>query len=179
MGPTDLAERLTSVQVVDVRWPNEWTAGHIAGARHIPQDELDDRLGEIDHERPVVTVCRTGSRSALAAEWLRDDGFKAENLEGGLEAWAVAGLPLVTDDAAPGRVVDPETPPDDRPEEHKRLQTELLGVLFAVQERFGDREPTDDELRAFLRQRLIDQGRSPDEADEFLAQMDEQRTDEH
>ncbi len=46
-------------------------------------------------------------------------------------------------------------------------------MLFAVQERFGDREPTDDEVRAFLRERLTGEGRSPEEADEFLARMDE------
>jgi rhodanese-related sulfurtransferase len=173
VGPNDLAERLTSVQVVDVRWPNEWAAGHIDGARHIPQDQLDDRQGELDRERPVVTVCRTGNRSAVAASWLRDDGFQAENLDGGLDEWAAAGLPLVAPDGTPGRVVDPEPPPDDRPEEQQRLQAELLSVLFAVQERFGDREPTEGEVRAFLRERLIGEGRSPEEADEFLARLDE------
>jgi rhodanese-related sulfurtransferase len=174
VGPTELAEQLTGVQVVDVRWPNEWAAGHIDGARHVRQDELDDRLGELDRERPVVTVCRSGSRSAVAAGWLRDDGFQAENLDGGLEAWAAAGLPLITPDGTWGRVVEPEPPEDDRPEQHRRLQNELLSVLFAVQERFGDRAPSDDEVRGFLRERLIDEGRSPEEADEFLARMDEE-----
>jgi rhodanese-related sulfurtransferase len=169
MTPSQLAARLHDVQVVDVRWPNEWDAGHVEGSRHIPQDELDDRLGELDRARPVVTVCRSGNRSAAAAESLRGDGLDAENLDGGLLAWADAGLPLVTDAGAAGEVVDPEPPADDRPAEQQRLQEELLSVLFAVQEHFGDREPSDDEVRAFLRQRLIDQGRSPGEADEFMA----------
>ena len=173
MHPSDLAERVAAVQAVDVRWPNEWTAGHIDGSRHIRQDELDDRLGELDRERPIVTICRTGSRSAVAAQWLRDDGFQAENLDGGVEAWVAAGLPLVAEDGTPGRVVDPDPPPDDRPEEHQRLQAEMLSVVFAVQERFGDREPSEDEVRAFLRERLIEEGRSPEEADDFLAHMDE------
>lgn len=173
MEPTELADRLNRVQVVDVRWPNEWAAGHIDGARHIGQDELDDRLAELGRDTPIVTVCRSGSRSAVAAGWLRDDGFQAENLEGGLEAWVAEGLPLVADDGTPGRVVEPQPPPDDRPEQQQRLQSELLSVLFAVQERFGDREPSDEEVRAFLRERLISEGRSPEEADEFLAEMDE------
>jgi hypothetical protein len=104
---------------------------------------------------------------------LRADGFDAENLDGGLVAWADAGLPLVTGDGAAGQVVDPEPPPDDRPVEQQRLQNELMSVLMAVQDHFGDREPSDDEVRAFLRQRLIDQGRSPAEADEFMAGLDE------
>jgi rhodanese-related sulfurtransferase len=171
--PSQLAARLHAVQVVDVRWPNEWEAGRIEGSRHIPQDELDDRLDELDRGRPVVTVCRSGSRSAAAATSLRADGFDAENLDGGLVAWADAGLPLVTGDGAAGQVVDPEPPPDDRPVEQQRLQNELMSVLMAVQDHFGDREPSDDEVRAFLRQRLIDQGRPPAEADEFMAGLDE------
>jgi rhodanese-related sulfurtransferase len=176
MGPAELAEHLVDVQVVDVRWPNEWAAGHIEGAFHVPQDTLDDNLGEIDRDRPVVAVCRAGHRSAMAAEWLRADGFQAENLEGGLLAWVEAGLPLTADSGGPGRVVDPDPPPDDRPEGQQRLQTEMLSVLFAVQEHFGDREPSDDEVRGFLRQRLIDQGRSAEEADRFLTEMDRPET---
>lgn len=49
-----LERRKDEVQVVDVRWPNEWEAGHIAGAVHIPVEELDDRLDELDRSRPVV-----------------------------------------------------------------------------------------------------------------------------
>jgi rhodanese-related sulfurtransferase len=165
--PAELAARRGEVQIVDVRWLNEWEAGHIDGAIHIPQDELDDRLEEIGRGRPVVTVCRSGGRSAAAAEQLRAEGFVVENLEGGLLAWAEEGLPLT------GPVIEPEPPPDDRPEHLKRLQEEFLSVLFAVQEHFGESEPTDEEVVAFLRQRLIDQGRSPEEADAFMAGIGE------
>jgi rhodanese-related sulfurtransferase len=173
MTPAELHARRLDVQVVDVRWPNEWDAGRIDGALHIPQDELDDRLDEIDRGRPVVTVCRTGSRSGAAAAELRDEGFAAENLDGGLEAWAGAGLPLVTADGQPGTVVEPEPPPDDRPIEHQRIQAEMMSVLLDLQDRFGDREPSDEEVREFLRQRLIDEGRTPEEADQFMAGIDE------
>jgi len=169
--PAELAARRDEVQIVDVRWPKEWEAGHIDGSRHIPQDELEDRSREIGRGRPVVTVCRSGNRSALAAEELRAEGFAAESLDGGLIAWVEGGLALVTDDGQPGEVVAPEPPPDDRPVEHQRLQDELLSVLFAVQDHFGDADPTDEEVVAFLRQRLIDQGRSPEEADEFMAKL--------
>jgi rhodanese-related sulfurtransferase len=164
--PAELAVRGHEVQIVDVRWPNEWEAGRIDGSVHIPQDELDDRLDELDRERPVVAVCRSGSRSASAAEQLRADGFQAENLDGGLEAWIADGLPFT------GELVEPEPPADDRPEGHQRLQAEFLNVLMDVQEHFGNREASDEEVRAFLRQRLIDEGRSPEEADAFMAQLD-------
>ena len=169
MDPAELLARRQDVQIVDVRWPNEWEAGRIDGALHIPLDELDERLDEIDRGRPVVTVCRRGSRSAAAAEQLGADGIVAENLDGGLQRWADDGLPLISADGGPGMVVEPEPPPDDRPIEHQRLQAEMMNLLFDLQDHFGDREATDEEVRAFLRQRLIDEGRTPEEADEFLA----------
>ena len=173
MTPTELEARRGDVQIVDVRWPNEWEAGRIEGAIHIPQDELDDRLDEIDRRRPVVTVCRTGDRSGAASEQLRAQGFDADNLDGGLVSWAAEGLPVTTPAGGRGAVVEPEPPPDDRPPEHQRLQDELLRLLFDVQEHFGEREASEEEIRAFLRQRLISEGRSPEEADKFLAHMGE------
>jgi rhodanese-related sulfurtransferase len=173
MTPAELDARRDEVQVVDVRWPNEWEAGRIDGAVHIRQDELDDRLDELDQARLVITVCRTGSRSSAAAAQLGAEGFRAENLDGGLEAWTQAGLPLVAADGRPGTVAEPEPPPDDRPIEHQRIQAEMMSVLFDLQERFGDREPSDQEVREFLRQRLIDEGRTPEEADEFMVAVDE------
>jgi len=166
MNPADLQSRRNQVQVVDVRWQNEWDAGHLEGAMHIPIDELDDRLDELDRTQPVVTVCRSGSRSASAAEQLRAEGFEADNLDGGLLGWVNERLPF------DGDVVEGEAPPDDRPEHLQRLQSTFLEVLMAVQEHFGDREASDEEVRALLRQRLIDEGRSPAQADEFLAGLD-------
>lgn len=169
MTPEELAGRLDGVQLVDVRWDNEWDAGRIEGAVHIPADELEDRLDELDEAASVVTVCKSGNRSADAAELLVHEGFRAENLDGGMEAWAAAGLPVVGADGSPGQVVEPEPPPDDRPEHLQRLEKEFLQVLFDVQEHFGDSEPSDKEVRAFLRDRLIRQGRSPEEADEVIS----------
>lgn len=172
MNAGELAERRSEVQIIDVRWPNEWEAGRIEGALHIPEDELDGRIDDIDRSRPVITVCLSGARSASAAEQLRAEGLRAESLEGGMQAWAEEGLAVTTADAKPGRVVEPEPLSDDRPVEHQRIQSEMLGLLFDLQEHFGEREPSDDEVRAFLRQRLINEGRSAEEAEEFLATMD-------
>ncbi|HET7488660.1 MAG TPA: rhodanese-like domain-containing protein [Acidimicrobiales bacterium] len=171
MTPEQLAERRHEFQVVDVRWPNEWEAGHIEGSVHVPEDDLDDRLDELDAARPVVTVCRSGHRSERAAEELRAEGFRAENLEGGVLAWAEAGLPLVTPAGTAGEVAEPEPPPDDRPAFDQRLQSEMMSVLMDLQAEFGDRRPSDEEVRGFLRRRMIAEGRSPEEADEVLSRI--------
>ena len=177
MEPATLAGRLDELQVLDVRRPDEWEAGRIEGARHIPLDDLDGRLGEIDRGRPVVTVCRSGDRSGRAAEQLRDEGFDAENLEGGMQAWAGAGLPYRAADGGPGRITDPEPASepagDGLSPELQQLQTGFLELIFAVKEHFGDHEPSEEEVRDYLRDRLISQGKTPEEADEFLARIEE------
>ena len=174
MDPATLGREMGRFQVVDVRYPNEWEAGHIDGAVHIPGDYIFDRVGELDPNRPVVTVCRSGSRSAEAAEELTGEGFDVRNLDGGMQAWAAAGLPFVAADGSQGTVAEPEPPPDDRPEAMQRLQADFMDVIFAAQEHFGDKEPTEDEMRGFLRDRLIGEGRTPEEADRILAAMDSQ-----
>ncbi|HTJ77102.1 MAG TPA: rhodanese-like domain-containing protein [Acidimicrobiales bacterium] len=167
MDSRTVAARLDDVQLVDVRLDNEWDAGHIEGAVHIPEDDLAERVDELDRSRPVVTVCRAGTRSDHAAEWLRGEGFDAHSLDGGLLAWKWAGLPLT------GPIVEPQVPEGVINPEFQALQAEFLEVAFAAQKRFGDREPTHAEMQEFLRERLINEGRTPEEADEFLARMGE------
>lgn len=173
MDPQTLARRLHEVQVLDVRYPNEWEAGHIDGAVHIPLDDVAERVEELDRDRAVVTVCRSGQRSERAAQWLAGEGFDAENLHGGMEAWAEVGLEYGAADGGPGTLADPEPPPDDRPAAMIGLQDGFLDVVFAAQERFGDRQPSDAEMRGFLRERLMSEGKSAEEADEFLARLGE------
>lgn len=173
MDAQTLARRLHQVQVLDVRHPNEWEAGHIEGAVHIPVDDLAERVDELDRDRPVVTVCRSGRRSERAAQWLAGEGFDVQNLHGGMQAWAEAGLGFRGSDGAPGTLADPEPPPDHRPAGMIELQEGFLDVVFAAQERFGDRQPSDEEMRGFLHERLVSEGRSAEEADEFLARMGE------
>lgn len=90
------APRLDSGEVValDVREPDEWAAGHIAGSVHIPLGELAARQAEIPTDLPLVVVCRSGGRSAQASSMLIRAGYPAENLAGGLQAWVSAGLSL-------------------------------------------------------------------------------------
>jgi rhodanese-related sulfurtransferase len=86
-------------QLVDVRVEHEWEAGHIAGATHLPLDELAERAGELDKEQPVVLYCRGGTRSTMAAAALADAGYDAAKLSEGIVGWSEAGLPLAPDDA--------------------------------------------------------------------------------
>jgi rhodanese-related sulfurtransferase len=87
-------ERISELTLVDVREQWEWDAGRIEGAVHIPLGELLARLDEVSDQRPILMVCRSGARSGDAAEYLRGLGYDAQNLEGGLKAWAEAGLPF-------------------------------------------------------------------------------------
>jgi rhodanese-related sulfurtransferase len=147
------ANAIARFQVVDVRYPNEWEAGHIDGAVHIPMDYVFDHADELDRSRPVVTVCRSGSRSAEAAKDFASEGFEVQNLSGGIEAWVGQGLPIVASDGAPGRIVDGEPPADDRPIEMQQFQRDFMAAIFAVKDHFGDREPSEEEVLAFLRER--------------------------
>jgi rhodanese-related sulfurtransferase len=90
--------------VLDVREPDEWNAGHVEGSTWIPMGELSTRQDDIPEGRPLVVVCHSGGRSARVTQALVAAGYDASNLVGGLEAWAQAGQPLVTDDGKPGIV---------------------------------------------------------------------------
>lgn len=91
------AERVAEIadaQIVDVRTPAEFEASHIQGARHVMLDELRSRADEFDKTRPLVFYCRSGERSAMAADAFRASGYDAQSIAGGLLAWAEEGLPL-------------------------------------------------------------------------------------
>jgi rhodanese-related sulfurtransferase len=90
---------------VDVRGPDEYTAGHAPDARSIPQPELDAHRFLLPMNRRLVVMSRRGERAADATIELREMGFQAVNFEGGLEAWAAAGKPIVTEGGGPGRLV--------------------------------------------------------------------------
>ena len=91
------------VQLVDVREPYEWDAGRIAGARHIELERVASQAPTIDKDRPVVFYCRLGARSGMAANAFRRAGWEAYSMDGGLEAWDRADLPLEPTD---GHVAD-------------------------------------------------------------------------
>lgn len=82
------------VFILDVREPHEFAAGHVPGATLIPLGQLSRRLSEIPKDKTVVAVCRSGNRSGQATELLRQRGFNAHNMRGGMNAWIQAGLPV-------------------------------------------------------------------------------------
>ena len=90
----DVAIREGGVQLVDVRGADEHEAGHIAGDRHIPFDRLKDEVVTLDREQPILLYCRSGERSATAAEALQASGWNANSIEGGLLDWVERGLPI-------------------------------------------------------------------------------------
>ncbi len=91
--------------LLDVREPDEWAAGHIEGAQHVPMNEIPARTGELDAGADIVVVCKVGSRSAQVTAWLNRQGYRASNLDGGMLAWAVTHRPMVSDTGAPPDVI--------------------------------------------------------------------------
>ena len=84
----------THARVVDVREPAEYARGHVPGAVSIPQAELAFNLDALPRDGEVLVVCEGGTRSARAAQFLKQVGFaKVTNLVGGTSAWRKVGLP--------------------------------------------------------------------------------------
>lgn len=84
--------------LIDVRNNDEWKAGHIRGAQHIPLGHLRRMVASMDHGAPIVVQCQSGARSAIAASLLLRDGFtNVRNLSGGINAWQDDRQPVVVD----------------------------------------------------------------------------------
>ena len=93
-----------SVVLLDVRENDEWQRGHAAGAQHIPMSEVPARIGEIDPGAKLFVVCHLGGRSLRVAKYLSRNGYAPININGGMQAWADAGRPVVTDGGGAGTV---------------------------------------------------------------------------
>ncbi|ASY33823.1 MULTISPECIES: rhodanese-like domain-containing protein [unclassified Streptomyces] len=95
--------------LLDVREDDEWQAGHIEGALHIPMSDFVARYGEVTEAAPqdgtVNVICRSGGRSAQVTMYLAQQGIDAVNVEGGMQAWEAAGKPVVDDRGAAGFVM--------------------------------------------------------------------------
>lgn len=86
--------------VLDVRDDAEFAAGHITDAKHIPLAKLAERIKELEKfkGKPILVHCQGGVRSSKACDILRKNEFtKLHNLQGGLNAWVAAKLPVVKD----------------------------------------------------------------------------------
>jgi rhodanese-related sulfurtransferase len=86
--------------VIDVRQPDEFRAGHIAGAKLIPLNKLSGRIKELPQNREIVCVCASGNRSSSAARMLVKAGLNAVNMRGGMISWRRADLPVKKGDVA-------------------------------------------------------------------------------
>ena len=83
------------VVLIDVREQDEWDAGHIAGATLIPSSQLQSRWQEIPTDKTVIVYCRSGNRSNVATDFLKQQGLtNVHNMTGGVIAWEAAGLTL-------------------------------------------------------------------------------------
>jgi len=84
--------------LLDVREPEEFSAGHAPNAKLIPLGQLDSRLQEIASykDKPVVVMCRSGRRSGIAVSQLQAAGFtQVSNVKGGIHEWEKNGLEIV------------------------------------------------------------------------------------
>lgn len=83
--------------LLDVREKPEWTAGHAPNSVHVPLTSLltGGTLPAEARGRPLVVICRSGHRSRQAVKLLTERGAQAVDVEGGMNAWAAAGYPVV------------------------------------------------------------------------------------
>jgi rhodanese-related sulfurtransferase len=101
----DVPERAV---LLDVRENDEWMAGHAPGAVHVPMGQVEQRLEELAAvfpDPPVHVVCRSGGRSARVTAYLKQAGWDAVNVDGGMHAWAAAGRPMVAESNATPKVL--------------------------------------------------------------------------
>jgi rhodanese-related sulfurtransferase len=87
--------------LLDVREHEEWDAGHVPGAVHIPLGELGARYTELDRDLPLYVICRSGYRSDHAAQALAGAGWDASNVADGMMGWQAAGLPMTSESGQP------------------------------------------------------------------------------
>ena len=89
------------VQLIDVRRPMEWDAGHIAQAQLQPLNQLRTLLRDLDPHKPIAVHCKSGYRSSIACSLLERAGFKnVINVVGGFDAWQKQVLPIAGEAAA-------------------------------------------------------------------------------
>jgi len=101
--PADVAD---DAYLLDVREPEEWTAGHAPGAHHLPMMEIPARMAEVPTDVEVVVVCRSGGRSGQVVSYLMGNGWdNVRNLDGGMQLWAASGREVVSEGGQPAQVL--------------------------------------------------------------------------
>ncbi|MFF5295178.1 rhodanese-like domain-containing protein [Paractinoplanes globisporus] len=101
--PGDVAD---DAYLLDVREPEEWTAGHAPGAHHLPMMEIPARMAEVPTDIEVVVVCRSGGRSGQVVSYLMANGWdNVRNLDGGMQVWAASGREVVSESGQPAQVL--------------------------------------------------------------------------
>ena len=107
-GDMPLADwrRIEGAVLVDVREPQEYAAGHVAGAMNLPLSVLRERHGELPRDRDVAVYCQVGQRGYFATRFLQQQGLRVANLSGGYTTW----LALHAVGLAPGESRSGERP---------------------------------------------------------------------
>jgi rhodanese-related sulfurtransferase len=103
LDAADLSEKLKNGRhplILDVRQPEEYRTGHIAGAKLIPLGDLTRKMQSLPKNREIVCVCASGNRSGSATHLLVKAGYNAFNMRGGMVSWRRAGLAVKKGDTA-------------------------------------------------------------------------------
>lgn len=96
---TDLPDDFSDVTdriLLDVREDDEWAAGHVRGATHIPLGEVPARLDELDLDRELLVICHSSGRSMRVLQYFEQMGIDGDCVRGGMLAWAENGKPVET-----------------------------------------------------------------------------------
>lgn len=105
MDANEASRRRDELFLLDVREHDEWDAGHVPGAVHIPMHELGSRQSELPTDRTILCVCRSGNRSGMVTKELVKAGYTVENLDGGLQSWEAYGHGLEDMSGEQGMVI--------------------------------------------------------------------------
>ena len=97
LSASELSEKIKvdkQALVIDVRQPEEYREGHIAGSKLIPLGELGKHINELPKDKEIICVCASGSRSSSATKYLIKMGYNAFDMTGGMFMWQRAQLPV-------------------------------------------------------------------------------------
>lgn len=99
-----VAEVTAGAYLLDVREQHEWDAGHAPDAHLLPMSELTARVSEIPDDTEILVVCHLGGRSAQVTSALREAGYNAVNVLGGMVAWQNASGELMSENGSKPQV---------------------------------------------------------------------------